>query len=115
MGAELVGLVSTKWAHLRSLSQYKILTRMALTALDKSGGPDKPAAMYYAGWEPLALALGRDDIPEGDDYSPAAAKRRKAIRDEVIRNTTALEGLGAIKALVDKPGRQQRQTWKLTL
>lgn len=114
MGAELVGLVSTKWAHLRSLSQYKILTRMALTALDKPGGPNKPAATFFGGWESLAMALGRD-IPDPDDYSGEAVIRRKCVRDEVIRQTSALERLGAIKPLVDKPGRDQRQTWKLTL
>lgn len=114
MGAELVGLVSTKWAHLRSVSQYKILIRMALTALDRPAGPEKPAGMYFGGWEALALALGRD-IPEADDYSDDAVIRRKCVRDEVIRHTSTLERLGAVKPLVDKPGRDQRQTWKLTL
>lgn len=114
MGAELVGLVCVKWAHLRSLSQYKILTRMALTALDQDAGPDKPAATYYGGWKTLALTIGRE-LPNDDDYSENAVKRRKAIRDEVIRNTTALERAGAIKPLVDKPGQGTRQTWRLTL
>lgn len=114
MGAELVGAVSTKWAHIRSLAQYKILTRMALTALDQDGGPGKPAATYYKGWKVLALAMGRD-LPEEEDTSEQAIRRRKAIRDEVIRNTSALEKLGAIKALVDNPGQGTRQTWRLTL
>lgn len=114
MGAELVGLVSAKWSGVRSLSQYKILVRMALTALDQDGGPTKPAATYYAGWQPLALALGRE-LPEEDDYSEAATRRRKAIRDEVIRNTSALEKAGAIKATAGRAGQGNRQTWKLTL
>ncbi|WBQ02950.1 hypothetical protein [Kribbella sp. CA-293567] len=112
MGAQLVGLVVVKWAHLPA-KPYKILTRMALTARDEEGGPDKPAATFWAGWEVLALAIGRE-LPDPHDEGGEAAKRRKTIRDEVVRVTTSLQDAGAIKSVVDNPGSGWRQVWKVT-
>lgn len=112
MGVELVGLVSAKWGHLPA-GPFKLLVRMAVTALDKPNAKGQPAAVYWGGWADLALALSRD-VPD-DNGTPEIARRRKYIRDEVIRHTTALTKAGAIKPAVDKPVRGTKQTWILTL
>lgn len=112
MGVELAGLVSAKWGHLPA-GPFKVLIRMAVTSLDKPNAKGQPAGVYWGGWADLALALGRD-IPD-DDGTPEIARRRKHIRDEVIRHTTALTKAGAIKPAVDNPLRGTKQTWILTL
>lgn len=112
MGVELAGLVSAKWGHLPP-GPFKVLVRMAVTSLDKPNAKGQPAALYWGGWTDLALALGRE-VPD-DNGTPEMARRRKVIRDEVIRHTTALTNAGAIKPAVDKPVRGTKQTWKLTL
>lgn len=112
MGVEMAGLVSAKWGHLPA-GPFKLLVRMAITCLDKPNAKGQPAGIYWGGWADLALALGRD-IPD-DDGTPETARRRKNIRDEVIRHTTALTKAGAIKPAVENPGRKVSQTWKLTL
>lgn len=112
MGVELVGLVSAKWGHLPA-GPFKLLVRMAVTALDKPNAKGQPGAVYWGGWVDLALALNRD-IPD-DDGTEETMRRRKHIRDEVIRHTSALTRAGAIKPAVENPGRNVKQTWKLTL
>ena len=113
MGARLVGEVSDHWGHLPA-GPYKILCRMALKALDSPGRDGQPAGTYWRGWEDLAVALGRK-VPEYDDGSPEAERKRLNIKSEVKRHTTALVRLGAVQRAVDKPGRGTRQVWKLTL
>ena len=112
MGVELAGLVSAKWGHLPA-GPFKLLVRMAITSLDKPNSKGQPASVYWGGWIDLAIALGRDTPDE--DGTPEIARRRKIIRDEVIRHTTALTKAGAIKPAVDNPVRGTRQTWILTI
>lgn len=113
MGARLVREVSDNWGHLPA-GPYKLLTRMALLALDTTGKDGQPAATYWRGWVDLAVALGRK-VPDDDDGSPEAERRRLNIKSEVKRHTTALVRLGAVQRAVDNPGRGTRQVWKLTL
>lgn len=113
MGARLVREVSDHWGHLAA-GPYKLLTRMALLALDQTGKDGQPAATYWRGWVDLATALGRK-VPDDDDGSEEAERRRLNIKSEVKRHTTALVKLGAVERAVDNPGRGTRQVWKLTL
>jgi hypothetical protein len=88
--------------------------RMALSALDQLGKDGQPPATYWRGWADLAVALGRK-VPDDDDGSPEAERRRINIKSEVKRHTTTLVRLGAVQRAVDNPGRGTRQVWKLTL
>lgn len=113
MGARLVREVSDNWGHLPA-GPYKLLNRMALLALDTTGKDGRPPGVYWRGWEDLAVALGRK-VPDEDESSPEAVRRRNTIRDEVKRHTGTLVRLGAVQRAVDNPGRGTRQVWKLTL
>jgi hypothetical protein len=113
MGARLVGEVSDHWGHLPA-GPYKLLMRMAVSALDTPGKDGRPARIYWKGWADLAVALGRK-IPDEDDTSPEAVTRRATIKSEVKRHTNALIKLGAVERAVDNPGRGTRQVWKLKL
>lgn len=111
MGSTLARVVSDNWGHLPA-GPYKVLMRMAIRSLDTPNG-DKPAAHYWHGWTDLAAALNRK-LPDPEDMSPEAARKRKTIRDEISRHCTTLDRLGAVERLVDSPGRGTRQVWKLT-
>jgi hypothetical protein len=58
MGAELVGLVLVRWTHVSDRA-FRILIRMALTALD-SPKDGNPAATYRGGRDLLAMSLRTD-------------------------------------------------------
>lgn len=111
MGAELAKLVMHSHAGL-SGNAFKVLTRMAWTALDRPSGDGRPARLYFGGWEPLAIALG-NDVPDASD--PAARGRRKKLQDYVGRALQEIERAGAIKRLEDHPKAGRRQTFELTL
>lgn len=112
MGVDLVGAVSAQWGHLPA-GPYKVLVRMALVALDKPNTKGDDAGVYWRGWQDLAVALGRD-VPYLGTDAVELARRRKVIRNEVIRHTTYLRKVGAIEQLVDNPGHRTRQVWKVT-
>lgn len=101
--------MSDNWGHLPA-GPYKLLMRMALRALDTTSKKGEPSNRYYGGWTDLSIALARE-LPDPDDESPEAARRRKTIRDEVRRYTTALVDAGAVKRLVENPGQDTRQSW----
>lgn len=65
MGIKLVGLVLTRWAAHVSDRAFRVLTRMAATALDEPS-KDTPASLYFGGRELLASALNseRNGTPE---------------------------------------------------
>lgn len=113
MGNQLVRAVSDHWGHLPA-GPYKLLVRMATYALDTSTDPAKPPAHYWRGWAHLSEGLGRKPPADGDD-TPAAARDRKWMKDEVRRYTNTLVRLGAVERAVDNPGKGTRQVWKLTL
>lgn len=112
MGVDLVGAVSAHWGHLPA-GPYKVLVRMALVALDKPNGKGEEAGVYWRGWQDLAVALGRE-VPYLGTDAVELARRRKTIRNEVMRHTTHLRKAGAIAPLVDNPGHRTRQVWKVT-
>lgn len=112
MGVELVGAVSARWGHLPA-GPYKVLVRMALVALDKPNNKGDEAGLYWRGWQDLAIALGRE-VPYIGADALELARRRKVIRNEVIRHTTFLRKAGAIEQSVDNPGHRTRQVWKVT-
>lgn len=105
--------VSDNWGHLPA-GPYKLLMRMAISALDTSTDPAKPAGHYWKGWRDLAKALGRKP-PDDGDVTPEALTKRKTMKDEVRRHTTHLVRSGAVRGAVDNPGRGTRQVWELTL
>ena len=112
MGATLAKIVSTRWAALPG-REFKVLTRMALTALDQPSPKGRPASVYYDGWEPLAQALNRE-VP-ADDGTPETTRIRHHQCNEVARVTSALIRRGAVKQPVDKARRGHQQSWILTL
>jgi hypothetical protein len=111
MGIQLANVVSVSWAHLPE-RQFKILMRMALTALDSPNGKGQPARVYFGGWEALSLALARD-VPDEDDPRDEAKRRRRRLCREVSEVTSALVTAGAIKPQ-ETARRGHQQTWKLT-
>ncbi|MEU4578951.1 hypothetical protein [Nonomuraea sp. NPDC023979] len=94
MGAQLVAAVLANWTHVSDV-EFRILVRMALTALDHPKG-DRPAALYFGGHEALALALRRP-FPTGDDE--ASEKARQNILRDVRRAVTSLIKQGAIESV----------------
>lgn len=116
MGIELAGIVSAKYGHIPA-GPYKILMRMAITALDKPNAKGQPPRLYWGGWEDLAIALGRDVPPPlaTIEKHHETTRRRKVIRNEVIRYTTYLTTIGAVEKAVDNPRVGYQQEWKLTL
>lgn len=112
MGAQLVALVLSRWKHLND-TEFRILIRMALTALDQEND-GHPPHLYFGGHEFLATALRRP-FPEGDDDQ--ARKARQNVLRDVRRSVKGLVDQGAIE-VVDT-GRAVRQgvakTYRLTL
>lgn len=56
MGARLVTLVLARWTHVSDRA-FRLLVRMAHTALDEPGAGGAPAGVYFGGRELLALTL----------------------------------------------------------
>lgn len=112
MGHQLASVVSVRWATL-SERQFKVLMRMALQALDRPNAKGRPANVYFGGWEPLALALGRD-LPDEDDPRDEAQRRRRRLCREVSNVTSELVALGAVKP-TEVARRGHQQSWSLTL
>ena len=92
MGAALVGEVLARWTHLPD-RQFRVLLRMALTALDQPNG-DKPARLYFGGHVVLAMTL-RSPYPEGDDEE--AERARATIHRRVREAVAGLIEAGAIQ------------------
>lgn len=79
MGYELMQAAMVHGAHLPG-NAFKVLMRMSHQALDKPNSKGQPPRLYFAGWAPLMLALGRDP----DDPSARASNEetvRKALAD----------------------------------
>lgn len=110
MGLMLVQCASAQFAQLPG-NQFKVLIRMCLTALDKPNGKGQPARLYYAGWEPLSEALGRDVPPN----EPEHLRRRRRLSNEVTDLCKRLCEAQAIERLTDHPQATRRQEYRLLL
>jgi hypothetical protein len=113
MGARLVGLVLLCWTDLPE-RQFRILLRMAYTALDAPSKDGTPVEMYWGGHEPLAMTL-RGRYPDGDGEQ--ARKARANLLRHVRTEVAALRKAGACEVVdTGKVVRQgHAQTYLLTL
>lgn len=106
MGIELVKAAAVLHAPNVSGRAFKVLIRMAITALDKPNAKGQPPNLYFDGWELLALAIGQD--PE---------RNARRAYEHVRRVLKELEGAGLIERLVEHPSKQssRQQTYRLNL
>lgn len=85
----------------------RVLVRMALSALDDAAAP-----VYFGGWEPLALALGRI-VPTASEDA-AALRARRAAEEAVRFAVRPLVDLRLVKvAQRGAPGRNARYSLAL--
>lgn len=84
MGIELVKLLAARHAAGLSHRALVVLLYMALHALDTPNAKGQPPRLYFAGWEPLADALGYDSLTRA-----AEEKVRRAIKE--LRNKGLIE------------------------
>jgi hypothetical protein len=108
VGIDLAKQVAARHGHL-SGNAYKVPMYMALVALDKPNTNGQAPGLYFAGWEPLALALGFELPTNGDD------ERRRDLYEVVARAVRTLKREGLIKPLVDHPRTRHRQCFELNL
>jgi hypothetical protein len=106
-GAKLVGLAFANRCGLSDRAAL-VLIRMCHVALDDANG-DRPARTYFAGWEPLAMALGYD-VPDGDDED--GRRNRRWMRRETARVVASLAKVGAVER-VGMAHRGRRQEYRL--
>lgn len=118
MGASLVAHVFSGWTHLNDTS-FRILARMALTALDKPKA-GRPADHYFGGRELLAMALRRPWPPWPGDDAPvevqkACIKARATIYRDVRAAIAELVKQGAIERIGDDARTGRNQVYRLRL
>lgn len=101
MGIELVKHLYARHAAGLTAGELTVLGYMCITALDKPNGKGQPAGLYFAGWEPLALALGYDGLS-------AAGK------EKVRRSIKGVREKGLIKPLVAHAKTGERQVYRIT-
>lgn len=106
MGFELMQLAMVHGSRLPG-RPYKVLLRMSWQALDRDQG-DRPARLYFGGWEPLALAMGFE-VPKDD------AVRLDTIKRNVKRAVRELVDAELIEAVGGRPGFGTRQTYRILL
>jgi hypothetical protein len=102
MGAHLVTLALSRWAPHISDTAFRVLVRMAVTALDNEGENGRPARVYFGGRELLAMTLRT----QGGSPKTAHKRVQKAIAE--------LIGIGAIERL-GAAYNGQRQAYRLIL
>ncbi len=107
MGAELARLVTVSYRGLNGRA-FKMLNAMAWTALDRPNAEGMPARLYFAGWEPLAVAIGLE-------VTGLDARGRSRVYESVRRTLSELEKVDAVQRLIDHPRTGTRQTFRLTL
>lgn len=112
MGIELVKTVAARHGSL-SGNAYKLLVYMASVALDRPNDKGQPPNLYYAGWEPLALALGYELAAAG--VSADGDRRRRQAEEAVRRGVQVLVERGLIEREVEHARTRQRQRLRLTL
>jgi hypothetical protein len=85
---------------------------MAHSALDE-GSNGRPSRLYFAGWEPLALVLGRE-IPRPEPDTEEASRARRLASETVRRAIRDLVDAGLVEPLA-VAYRGNRQTYRLNL
>ncbi len=107
MGIDLVQLLLLHHSASLSGRAFKLLTKMAATALDTPNGRGQPPRLYFAGEGPLAHVLyGRGlDV---DTYSSNELR-------EVRRVLKELRDAGLVEPMVGKARRGQAQAYRLRL
>lgn len=105
MGVNLVSAVVVNHAGLSNRA-FRVLVRMALSALDKTNERGQPPGLYWGGWEVLALSLGRQDLE-----TPSA---RRLAQETVRRAIQELVAAGLVTPL-HVAQRGTRQTYQLNL
>ena len=60
---------------------YKALLTMSMSALDKPNSEGRPAAVYFGGWDALAVALGHDDAARNSTGAVLVKRALKELRD----------------------------------
>jgi hypothetical protein len=110
MGAELAKLAALVHRDLDG-NAFKVLNRMAWTALDKPKD-GRPPRLYFGGWEPLAHAMGHDVPP--DDRAPDSRRVRKKLASYVATAMSKLVRAGAVEPIGGKARAGHRQTYRLT-
>ena len=114
MGIQLVSVALTAHANLSDRA-FRVLVRMAAQALDTKGGRGQQPGLYFGGWEPLGLVLGRE-VPSIDEarHDPDARRSRDRVQETVRRALAELQRAGVVESL----GRARtgtRQTYRLNL
>lgn len=100
MGIDLTKQLFARHAAELTAAELTVLGYMCLVALDKENVKGQPAGLYFGGWEPLALALGYDEL---NDAAKTKVKRAvKGIRDK-----------GLIKPLVAHAKTGERQVYRI--
>lgn len=100
MGIDLVKSVAIRYGNLTG-NEHKVLVYMAAVALDRPNSKGDPARLYFAGWDPLATALG------------LTSANPKARQNQVGRVVASLIRKGLLTRLVEAPGFGRRQCYKL--
>lgn len=100
MGIELTKALFARHAAHLTAGELVVLGYMCVVALDKENGKGQPAHLYFAGWEPLALALGYPELN-------AAAK------EKVRRAVKGIREKGLVKPLVAHAQTGERQVYRI--
>ena len=107
LGIDLVQLLLLHHSAGLSGRAFKVLTKMAATALDTPNGRGQHPRLYFAGEGPLAHVLyGR-----GLDIETYSANELREVR----RVLKELRDAGLIEPMVDKARRGQAQAYRLNL
>jgi hypothetical protein len=101
VGVDLTKQLFARHAADLTAGELVVLGYMCLVALDKENGKGQPAGLYFGGWEPLALALGYDEL------TPAA-------KEKVRRSVKGIREKGLVKPMVAHAQTGERQVYRIT-
>jgi hypothetical protein len=109
MGAQLVAQVLVYWTDLSDRA-FRVLVRMALTALDNDGADGRPAGRYFGGRELLMMSLRAPYVAPDTD-----PKAHHSLVVQLDRAVKELKKAGAIEPLVEHPRIGRQQVYQLAL
>jgi hypothetical protein len=108
MGAHLANKVLAHWTHVSDRA-FRVLIRMALTALDKPKD-DKPASIYFGGRELLAMTLRTDKGSDRSRYRVVARVLAELVEAGAVeRADSGRQGHNAVYRLTLSRGRAARK------